>query len=138
MSKSLANTLNFEGVVPRACWADTCFENQLLYLLEINALTGLLTDIYKRLEFLCQIFLFAGRWQLRRNIRHKVLLGCHCSDPWMYPLSPKNTVLLEYTFPFKFFPSTEIWNPWKTPRILRYWTSDSPWTTLKMILGSWF
>ena len=56
MSKSLANTLNFEGVVPRACWADTCFENQLLYLLEINALTGLLTDIYKGWNFFVRYF----------------------------------------------------------------------------------
>ena len=50
MSESLADTLTFEGSVPRATWTDTCFENQLLYLLEINALAGLLTDIS-----ICQI-----------------------------------------------------------------------------------
>ena len=47
MSESLADTLTFEGSVQGASWADTCFQNQLLYLLEINALAGLLTDISK-------------------------------------------------------------------------------------------
>ena len=47
MSESLADTLTFEESVQGATWADTCFENQLLYLLEINALAGLLTDISK-------------------------------------------------------------------------------------------
>ena len=69
----------------------------------------------------------AARWQLRRNFRHKALLGRHYLDPWMYPLPPKNTVLLGYIFPLKLFPSTEIRYPWKTPRILRYWTSGFPW-----------
>ena len=47
MYDSLGATLTFEGSVARASWADTCFENQLLYLLEINVLASLLTDTSK-------------------------------------------------------------------------------------------
>ena len=43
MSENLADTLTDEGSVRRAIWA-TYFENQLLYLLEISALTGLLAE----------------------------------------------------------------------------------------------
>ena len=47
MSESLGDTLTFEGSVATTSWANTCFENQLLHLLEINALADLLTDISK-------------------------------------------------------------------------------------------
>ena len=44
MSESSVGTLTFEGLVPKGRWGDNCFENQLFYLLEINALAGLLID----------------------------------------------------------------------------------------------
>ena len=77
MSESLADILTFEDSVPRVSWADTYFLNQLLYLLEINALAGLLKDISKSWNLLIRL---CGRLQLHRNFHHKTLLGCNYHD----------------------------------------------------------
>ena len=56
MSESLTDTLTFEGSDPRASWAETCFENQLFYLLEISALAGFLRNISKDYYKLSQYY----------------------------------------------------------------------------------
>ena len=100
MSKSLADTLTFESSIWRASWADACFENQLSYLPEINVIVGLLTDISKG----WYLFVRLGEtMKTCRNFHCKAHLQCQYPDPWMYLLSPKNTVFLGSFFFFNVF-----------------------------------
>ena len=98
MSESLADTLTFEGSVQGASWADTCFQNQLLYLLEINALAGLLTDISKDWNLfvrLCGTMTTLQKFSSKSSFR--TLLS------WPLNVSIINIVLLGYIFPLYLF-----------------------------------
>ena len=81
MSESLGATLTFEGSVARATWADTCFENQLLYLLEIDVLAGLLTDTSKGWNLfvrLCGTMTTLHKFSLQSSFRYVIILALEC------------------------------------------------------------
>ena len=78
MSESLGATLTFEGSVARASWADTCFENQLLYLLEINVLAGLLTDTSKGWNLFLRLYetmTTLHKFSSQSSFRHAIILA---------------------------------------------------------------
>ena len=117
MSESLADTLAFEGSVPRASRADTCFENQLLYFLEINALASLLTDRSKGWN-LCRTMTTLQKFPSRNSFR--------ISLSWLLNVF---NITKEYCFFGMHFSSltfSKYGNTiyMKTPQILRYWNSD--------------
>ena len=81
MYDSLGATLTFEGSVARASWADTCFENQLLYLLEINVLAGLLTDTSKGWNLfvrLCGTMTTLHKFSPQSSFRYVIILALEC------------------------------------------------------------
>ena len=81
MYESFGATLTFEGSVARASWADTCFENQLLYLLEINVLAGLLTDTSKGWNLfvrLCGTMTTLHKFSPQSSFRYVIILALEC------------------------------------------------------------
>ena len=81
MYECFGATLTFEGSVARASWADTCFENQLLYLLEINVLAGLLTDTSKGWNLfvrLCGTMTTLHKFSPQSSFRYVIILALEC------------------------------------------------------------